>query len=56
MKLVWVLVDESNSNPRGRQYLWWFETRALAREHRSKQLKMKTGAVLSQPQQWVKPK
>lgn len=29
---IWILVDTSNSNLRSKNYLWWFETRELARE------------------------
>lgn len=32
-KTIWILVDVSNSNQRSKNYLWWFETRALARSH-----------------------
>lgn len=55
-KTAWVLIDLSNSNPRSRNYLWWFETRALARQHRKHQHSMKYGATLSQPQKWIRAK
>lgn len=53
-RIAWVLIDLSNSNPRSKNYLWWFETRALAREHRKHQHAMKHGARLSQPQRWLR--
>lgn len=31
-KTIWILVDASNSNQRSKNYLWWFETRQLARD------------------------
>jgi hypothetical protein len=30
-KTIWILMDTSNSNQRSKNYLWWFETRELAR-------------------------
>lgn len=52
-KALWVLFDLDNGNPKSRNYLWWFKTRALAREHRRQQLSKPNAARLSQPQKWV---
>lgn len=46
---IWVLVDLSNSNPRSRNYLWWFETRDLARAYRQRHVSTAKYARLSQP-------
>jgi hypothetical protein len=52
-RVAWVLIDKSNSNERSRNYLWWFETRAIARrfllDHRkeSKRLEKERGFGLS---------
>lgn len=27
---MWVLIDKSNSNPKSKNYLWWFETEQIA--------------------------
>lgn len=50
-KYAWVIVDLSNSSPGSKNYLWWFETRELARDHRRRQ---HGGAELSQPQRWIR--
>ena len=54
VRVAWVLIDLSNSNPRSHNYLWWFETRELAREHRRKQHAIRANARLSQPQKWLR--
>lgn len=33
---MWVLIDRSNSNERSKNYLWWFETRAMARARKAR--------------------
>ena len=54
VRVAWVLIDFSNSNPRSNNYLWWFETRQLAREHRREQHAIRANARLSQPQKWLR--
>ena len=54
VRVAWVLIDLSNSNPRSNNYLWWFETRELAREHRREQHAIRANARLSQPQKWLR--
>ena len=54
VRVAWVLIDLSNSNPRSHNYLWYFETRALAREHRREQHAIRANARLSQPQKWLR--
>ena len=31
---LWVLIDLANSNPRCKNYLWWFESKKLALAHK----------------------
>lgn len=49
--LIWILVDASNSNQRSKNYLWWFETRQLARAHKQhvKRVYGEKGATLIGP-------
>lgn len=46
---IWILVDISNSNPKSKNYLWWFETKALAMEHKEWQNEVRKGAELRGP-------
>lgn len=48
-KFIYVLFDLSNGDVLTRRYLWWFDTRKQAMEHRKEQKKMKYGADLSMP-------
>jgi len=38
-RTMWILVDTSNSNQHSKNYLWWFETRTLARRFLADHLK-----------------
>lgn len=46
---IWILVDTSNSNPKSKNYLWWFETEELALEYRQWQNERLKGAELRGP-------
>lgn len=50
---MWVLIDLDNGHERSKRYLWWFETRALAREFkRHHKETYPNGATLSAPIQY----
>lgn len=49
-KNIWILIDVSNSNARSKNYLWWFETRKLARDFKEwHESTYKAGASLVGP-------
>lgn len=52
--VIWVLFDLDNRNEHSSGYLWWFETRKQAREHKKHQEMNLYNARLSQPQKWVR--
>jgi hypothetical protein len=54
LRKMWVLIDLSNSNPGSHNYLWWFETKKQAVEHKRRQRKLKHAARLSAPQAWYR--
>ena len=31
---IWILIDEDNGDASSKRYLWWFESRQKAREHK----------------------
>ncbi len=47
-KTFWVCFDESNGHKESKRYLWWFDTKKKAKEHRKWHKKMDY-APLSQP-------
>ena len=49
--VLWVCFDLDNKD--GKQYLWWFPSRAAARKHRKEQHARRHGARLSPPQCWM---
>ena len=48
-KTIWLLFDLSNGHMVSRRYLWWFETRREAMDHRREQHKLRNHARLSLP-------
>lgn len=48
-KTVWVLFDQANGDKESRRYLWWFDTRKAAREHKHWQNDIYKGATLKGP-------
>jgi len=46
---MWVLFDMVNGDSMSRRYIWWFRTRAMAREHMKHQRGMPNAASLSGP-------
>jgi hypothetical protein len=49
----WVMFDRDNGHPGGRGYVWIFETKKAALEHRREQHKDKLSARLTMPQKVV---
>ena len=45
----WILIDLSNGDENSRQYLWWFESKKKAKEHRKHQMTLPNNAELSKP-------
>ena len=43
----WCLFDTSNGDSLSRRYVWWFDTRKAAMEHKRHQEAMRHGASLS---------
>lgn len=50
---AWVLFDTSNGDEASHRYLWWFDTRREAREHRAKQHANPEWVRLSRPVRMV---
>lgn len=49
---IWLVFDLSNGDELSHRYVWWFETRAAAREHIAWQRAQSHAARLSQPSKW----
>jgi hypothetical protein len=51
---IWILIDVSNSNPKSKNYLWWFESKEIALEQRRHQNEVYPGqAELRGPFRYV---
>jgi hypothetical protein len=50
---IWVLHDQSNSNPNSKNYLWWFETEKLAKEFLQQHNKWRRHTKLVGPFKYV---
>ena len=48
-KEIWVLFDQSNGDSETKRYMWWFDTRKAARDHKHWQNKVYKGAELKGP-------
>lgn len=51
-KPIWLLFDLGNGTWVSKRYVWWFESRTAARNHRKWQLKQKYPVALSQPMKY----
>lgn len=51
-KHIWVLFDIDNGHRGAHHYLWWFETKKQAIEHKRHQKAMAYGARLVGPVKW----
>lgn len=51
---IWVMFDLDNGDKKSRRYLWWFETKKAAIEHRKWQMFLTYGASLSEPEKYIK--
>lgn len=52
-KPIWLLFDLSNGDNQTKRYVWWFDTRDKALNHRKWQRKQKYSACLSMPIRYI---